>query len=133
MDLHEGGDDLIFHGNRGPFVVILLLQGLVLKSESLVINTSISDTVCSKSVGEVSLLSVTKLLEEFVLLYRAVIVEDEAVDSAVRYSRTHHPHHSSPSGTEYLPGDTNLHGVTIRNEAPSVLLQSYQGLGVDVS
>ena len=74
VDLHEGGDDLIFHGNRGPFVVILLLQGLVLKSESLVINTSISDTVCSKSVGEVSLLSVTKLCEEFVVLHGAVRV-----------------------------------------------------------
>ena len=80
-----------------------------------------------------SLLPVTKLCEEFVVLYRAVSVEDEAVDCAVRYPRTHHPHHSSPSGTEYLPGDTNLHGVTIRNEAPSVLLQSYQGWGVDVS
>ena len=80
-----------------------------------------------------SLLLVTKLCVEFVLLNRAVIVEDEAVDCAVRYSRTHHAHHSSPSGTEYLPGDTNLHGVTIRDEAPSVLLQSYQGWGVDVS
>ena len=85
------------------------------------------------SVFEVSLISVTKLFVEFVVLNRAVIVEDEAVDCAVRYPRTHHPHHSSPSGTEYLPGDTNLHGVTIRNEAPSVLLQSYQGWGVDVS
>ena len=84
-------------------------------------------------VTEVGLLSVTKLLEEFVLLYRAVIVEDEAVVSAVRYSRTHHAHHSSPLGTEYLWGDMNLHGVTIRNEAPSVLLQSYQGWGEDVS
>ena len=80
-----------------------------------------------------SMLSVTKLCEEFVVLHGAVRVEDETVDCAVRYSRTHHAHHSSPSGTEYLPGDTNLHGVTIRNEAPSVLLQSYQGWGVDVS
>ena len=80
-----------------------------------------------------SLMFVTKLFEEFVVLYRAVCVENEVVDCAVRYPRTHHAHHSSPSGTEYLPGDTNLHGVTIRNEAPSVLLQSYQGWGVDVS
>ena len=79
------------------------------------------------------LISVTKFCEEFVFLHRAVIVENEAVDCAVRYPRTHHPHHSSPLGTKYLRGDTNLHGVTIRNEAPSVLLQSYQGWGVDVS
>ena len=80
-----------------------------------------------------SLLSITKLSEGFVALNGAVCMEDEAVDCAVRYSWTHHPHHSSPSGTEYLPRDTNLHKVTIKNEAPSVLMQSYQGWGVDVS
>ena len=80
-----------------------------------------------------SLLPVTKLCEEFVVLHGAVRVEDETVYGAVRYPRTHHAHNSSPSGTEYLLGDTNLHGVIIRNEAPSVLLQSYQGWGVDVS
>ena len=76
---------------------------------------------------------VTEISVQFVVLDRAVGVEDEAVDRAVGYPRTHHPYHSSPSGAEYLLGDTNLHGVTIRNEAPSVLLQSYQGWGVDVS
>ena len=64
--------------------------------------------------NNMSLLPVTKLCEEFVVLYIAVSVEDEAVDCAVRYPRTHHAHHSSPSGTEYLLGDTNLHGVIIR-------------------
>ena len=65
------------------------------------------------TVYKVGLLSVTKLCEEFVVLHGAVRVEDETVDGAVRYPRTHHAHHSSPSGTEYLPGDTNLHRVTI--------------------
>ena len=38
-----------------------------------------------------------------------------------------------PDKNRDLPGDSILHGVTMRNEAPSVLLQSYQGWGVDVS
>ena len=66
-----------------------------------------------------SLMFVTKLFEEFVVMYRAVSVEKEVVDCAVRYPRTHHAHNSSPFGTEYLPGDTNLHRVIIRNYAPS--------------
>ena len=69
-----------------------------------------------------SLLSVTKLCVELVVLNRAVSVEDEVVDCAVRYPRTHHAHHNSPSGTEYFPGDTDLHRVTIKNEAPSYSL-----------
>ena len=73
----------------------------------------------AKLIHEMRLMFVAKLLEEFVVLYRAISVEDEAVDCAVRYPRTHHPHHSSPSGTEYLPGDTNLRRVTFRSEAPS--------------
>ena len=131
MDLYEGGDDHIIHSDGCVFDVMLLQQGLILKSSRLVIDRLFCDFII---IGyEMGMLFVTKLLKEFVVLYRAISVEDEFVDCAVRYSRTHHPHHSSPSGTEYLPGDTNLHGVTIRNEAPSVLLQSYQGWGVDVS
>ena len=78
------------------------------------------------------LISVTKLCEEFVVLNRAVCVEHDAVDCAVGNPRTHHAEHSSPSGTEYFRGDTNLHGVAIRNESLSGR-QSYQGRGVDVS
>ena len=84
------------------------------------------------SINEVSLILVTELFEKFVVLNRTVCVEHEAVDCAVGYPRTHHAEHSSPSGTEYLRGDTNLHGVAIRNESLSGR-QSYQGRGVDVS
>ena len=83
-------------------------------------------------VSKVCHILVTELFEKFVVLNRTVCVEHEAVDCAVGYPRTHHAEHSSPSGTEYLRGDTNLHGVAIRNESLSGR-QSYQGRGVDVS
>ena len=116
MDLYEGGDDHIIHSDGCVFDVMLLQQGLILKSSRLVIDRLFCDFII---IGyEMGMLFVTKLLKEFVVLYRAISVEDEFVDCAVRYSRTHHAHHSSPSGTEYLPGDTNLRRVTIKNEVP---------------
>ena len=75
-------------------------------------------------VTEVSNMFVTEVSVELLILDRAVGVEHQSVNCAVRYSRAHHGEQSSSLGAEYVTSSLNLHESTIFIEITHLMLLS---------